>query len=91
MSTSKVQCDPTEIKNYSPFNTCLLNTGHKFTRQKDLSCLAIKCKNRYLYTYNYFIIYDIISEFKHGHINVLTTTGSILLYLKPLFHVLLLL
>ena len=91
MINSKVQRYPKENINYSPFNTCLLNTGHIDTRHKDLSRLHIKGKIRYLYIYNYFLYYDIISEFKHWHINVLLTTGSILLYLKPLFHVFLVL
>jgi len=70
MSTSKVQRYPKENINYSPFNKSLLNTGHIDTCHKDLSRLDIKGKNRYLYTYNYFINYDIISEF---NTNILTS------------------
>jgi len=80
-NTSKAQWYQTDNINYSHFNTDLPNTGHIDTWHKDLSRLDIKGKTRYLYTYNYFINYDIISEFKHEHVNVLLTTGSILLYL----------
>jgi hypothetical protein len=58
-------------------NTYLLNTS-----DKDLIRLDIKAKIRYLYTwYNCFIKYDIFSEFKYEHINVLLTTVPMLLYL----------